>query len=146
MKVLKFFGLLLIASVVIVSSCNDEDKATEQSFTFVVTVPAETPEGADVYIAGDMNEWEPSEAFKLAKGSDGKYSITVVGLDEGAEYKYVLNGTMDNVELAAAVEDADCADEIANRKTGSSATINDTVANWKGVTTCIEPEEEEEED
>jgi 1,4-alpha-glucan branching enzyme len=104
------------------------------NYTFVVTVPEGTPDDAEVNIAGGMNDWNPS-ASKLTKGADGTYSITFEDLADGVEYKYVLNGSWDNEELAAAEDGADCAPGIAgNRKTGAEETIEDTVENWKGVT------------
>lgn len=105
-------------------------------YTFSVTVPEGTPDDADIYIAGAMNGWD-TQADKLTKGADGKYSITLNGIEEGTEYKYVMNGTWDNAEMKAAEDGADCADDADNRSTGSSTTINDVVANWKGITTCI---------
>ena len=101
------------------------------NYTFNVTVPAGTPADAEVFIAGGMNGWDPG-ATPLTKGADGKYSVTVNDLDEGTEYKYVLNGSWDNEELAA--EGEGCAPGINNRKTGANGTIEDTVMNWKGVT------------
>ena len=103
------------------------------TYKFIVTVPKGTPDNAEVYIAGGMNEWNPT-ASKLTKGADGKYSITIEDLEDGTEYKYVLNGKWDNEELAATKEGADCATGISNRKTGTDETIEDTVDNWRDVT------------
>ena len=114
------------------------------SYTFNVTVPEGTPEDAKVTIAGKFGPdgtplyWNPAnEDMVLTKGADGKYSITLNDVEEGTEYKYVLNGTWDNEERAANVDGDDCAPQVGNRATGSSTTINDEVLNWKGITTCI---------
>ena len=111
----------------------------KHNYTFTVTVPAATG-NADVRIVGGFGNagypnWkENADEMKLTKGADGKYSITLNNVEEGTEYKYVLNGTWDNEEMKA-----DC-EKVANRKTGTNATINDEVKNWKGYGDCI-PEE-----
>ena len=106
----------------------------KHDYTFHVTVPAATGD-AEVRIVGGMNGWNIGDANSvLVKGGDGKYSITFAQLEEGTEYKYVVNGSWDNEELAAEEEGAGCAEAISNRVTGAEATINDVVENWRGVT------------
>ena len=119
-------------------------QAATHNYTFTVTVPAGTPPDAKITIVGKLGDdgtplyWNPAnEDMVLTKGAGGKYSITINGLEEGTEYKYIMNGKWDNEERAATVEGSDCAEGIGNRKTGTSATINDVVENWKGITTCI---------
>jgi hypothetical protein len=113
-------------------------EAPKHDYTFTVTVPEATI--GDVRIVGDFGNfgypsWSADDATMiLTKGGDGKYTITLNGVEEGKEYKYVLNGTWDNEELAAKEADADCANAIANRKTGTSDAVNDVVENWRGVT------------
>jgi len=118
------------------------------TYTFVVTVPEGTPADAVVRIVGSFGHagypnWnETSDDMKLVKGANGKYSITLADVEEGTEYKYVLNGSW-NFEERGADNGSDCAPGIdGNRKTPSSeneeVTVENTVENWKGVTTCIE--------
>jgi len=110
----------------------------EVDVTFVVTVPESTPEDAVIYIAGDFGNagypaWGDafdSEDMKLTKNADGTYSITLEGIAEGTEYKYVLNGSWDTAERT------EVCGEVPNRKTGSSPTIEDVVANWDGYGDC----------
>ena len=104
-----------------------------RDITFVVTVPVGTPADAEVYIAGDMNGWSPTED-KLTKNEDGTWSITFEGITSGMNYKYLLNGNWDFEELAATDEDEDCAPAIDNRVTIDEDTIEDTVLNWNGIT------------
>ncbi len=110
----------------------------KHNYTFSVTVPTGTPDTAKVSIVGGFEaaglpNWTPDAAsMVLTKGGDGKYSITLNQVPEGTEYKYVLNGSWDYEELAAS--DSTCAVGITNRITGTSATVNDVVANWKGAT------------
>lgn len=112
----------------------------KHDYTFTVTVPAATAADASIYIVGNFGEfgypgWTADAAdMKLTKQTNGTYTITLNQVAEGTEYKYVINGSWDNEELAAIVEGADCAAAISNRVTGTSAAIADTVENWKGVT------------
>ncbi|GAB1416959.1 hypothetical protein MASR2M117_23650 [Paludibacter sp.] len=111
----------------------------KHNYTFTVTVPAGTPTDANIYIVGgfkgDYPSWSADATnMKLTRQTDGKYTITLNQVEEGTEYKYVLNGSWDNEELAAKEEGADCAKPISNRVTGTSDNVADVVANWKGVT------------
>lgn len=113
--------------------------APKHNYTFTVTVPAGTPAEAVVRIVGDFKDPYPSWAadganMALTKQANGTYTITLNGVEEGTQYKYVLNGSWDNEELAAIEAGAECAKAIDNRTTGSSAAIADKVENWKGVT------------
>ncbi len=100
-----------------------------------VTVPASTPAGRTVYVAGDLQGWSPG-ATPMAQSGDGTWSITLP-LPEGSQiqYKYTL-GTWSNVE-----KDSACA-EIDNRTAtiacGSSGamTLDDVVPSWRNVSTC----------
>ena len=111
-------------------------ESVKHDYTFTVTVPEGTPEDAKVFIAGAMNDWK-TNVDELTKNDDGTYSITLEDVPEYTGYKYVLNGSWDYVELAAT--DGDCADDIADRKTGDEDEIENEVLNWKGITTCIPP-------
>lgn len=109
------------------------------NYTFTVSVPASTPANAVVRIVGnfkgDYPGWSADAAnMVLTKQTNGTYTITLNNVEEGTEYKYVLNGSWDNEELAAVEAGAECAKAVGNRKTGTSASITDKVENWRGVT------------
>ena len=120
------------AAIVFKAWKNDPCKVVKRNYTFNVTVPAGTPDNADIYLVGDMNKWTV-DATKLNKVSAGKYSITLNNVREGAAYKYVMNATWANEELAETGPEG-CAEAIGNRATGSSAAINDDVKNWRRIT------------
>jgi glycosidase/fibronectin type 3 domain-containing protein len=108
--------------------------------TFTATVPATTPPGSTVYVAGTFAQlgyadWDPA-GIALHRNADGTWSVTL-DAPEGAyiEYKYTL-GSWDYVEKGAAC------DELSNRKltvsygTDGTQTVDDTVANWRNVSPC----------
>jgi hypothetical protein len=110
--------------------------------TFTVAVPATTPAGSTVYIAGDFGSasgyptWDPAGLAMTWNGAHTQASVTLHILDGTAiQYKYTL-GSWDYVEKAA-----DCS-EINNRTlavsygTAGTQTENDTVANWRNVKPC----------
>jgi len=116
-------------------------KGPEQDYTFVVTVPENTPEDAVIRIVGAFGSagypnWDPAgEGMELTKGSDGKWTITLEGVAGGTEYKYVMNAAdkddWSNEELTA-----NCVG-ISNRKVGADPTQNDEVEAWKGYCAVI---------
>ncbi len=110
--------------------------------TFNATVPATTPAGSSVYIAGTLDrldgnlpQWDPAGVVLTPAGGD-LWTITLTGL-EGTqiEYKYTL-GSWDYVEKGMSC------DEIANRQltlfygADGQQIVNDTVANWRNVSPC----------
>jgi hypothetical protein len=110
------------------------------NYTFTVTVPAGNYiDTCTIRIVGgfkgDYPSWSADAAnMVLTKQNDGTFKITLNNVEEGTEYKYVINGKWDYEELAAKAEGADCANAIDNRKTGTAEAIADVVANWKGIT------------
>ncbi|WP_150267156.1 carbohydrate binding domain-containing protein [Paenibacillus tepidiphilus] len=99
------------------------------SVTFRVTVPASTPADGPVYLSGSFNNWNAADpAYKLTKGSDGVYSITL-NLPAGTAVTYKLTrGAWTNVETASNGAD------IANRSltpAGGAQTVTLTVQRWK---------------
>ena len=107
----------------------------EVQVTFTVTLPANTPTGDAVFIAGDFQGWNPG-ATPMTKVDDTTWTITVAFI-EGIEpqYKYT-RGTWEAVE-----KDAACG-EIPNRTfsviygdTGSQP-IADTVEKWRDIDQC----------
>ncbi len=112
------------------------------SVVFTVTVPASTPAGFSVYIAGQLNrldgglpEWNPG-GVALTQVNATTWTVTLTGKETTqVEYKYTL-GSWDNVEKGASC------DEISNRLltlsygTTGTQTVNDTVLNWRNVAPC----------
>jgi hypothetical protein len=112
------------------------------SVTFDVTVPAGTPVGSSVYIAGtldrldgDLPQWDPGGVV-MTQVDDTHWTITLTGAEyTNIEYKYTL-GSWDYVEKGASCE------EVSNRPltlsygTDGSMTQSDTVLNWRNVTPC----------
>ena len=93
-------------------------------------VPAATPAGASVYVAGTFNNWNPADArYRLAAGGDGTYAITLPADVLGAvEFKFTL-GSWDAVEVDSAQR------EVANRSfvipASRPARWEGTVAAWR---------------
>jgi alpha-glucosidase len=96
----------------------------------LVSIPLNTPADAEIFFAGSIQGWSPgSPAWKLTKGGDGIYSITIPEGTGTVQYKFTLGG-WDKVEKGPSGE------EIANRTftfNGSPQTINLTVASWAGA-------------
>jgi hypothetical protein len=113
--------------------------------TFNLTVPDTTDAtGKSVYIAGTLDrldgglpQWNPSGVV-LTPVDATHWTITLTG-DESTEieYKYTL-GSWNYVEKGAAC------DELANRPltltygADGAQTVNDTVLNWRNVSSCGE--------
>src|SRR5512140_1065692 len=99
--------------------------------TMVLTeVPAKTPAGARIYLAGSFNGWNPAvDAYTLRKSAAGRYTIKLPADIRGPiEFKFTL-GSWPVVETDASGND------IENRAftipaTGSS-TWTGTVAGWR---------------
>jgi 1,4-alpha-glucan branching enzyme len=110
-----------------------EPPAVDVSVKFSVSVPAETPADANVYLVGSMVDWVLTDAHLLTKnGETGKYEVTLT-LKDGTtyEYKYVIGNTdYSNVELQANGED------VQNRSLAvieATTLVENTVARWKGI-------------
>jgi len=72
--------------------------ATAESVTLIITqIPENTPPEENIYIAGDMNGWNPGDpAFILAENTNGHPEITLEG-SGGIEFKFT-RGSWDTVE------------------------------------------------
>ena len=114
---------------------NDPCKVRQKfNYTFNLTAPKDSEIGEEdkVYIAGGFENPYPNWSFmEVPKTADGKYSITLNNVMEDTEYAYVLNQNWDTKQA-----DANCVG-LNNLKTGTNATINDVIPNWKGVTCKI---------
>ena len=98
--------------------------------TFNVTVPAGLEPDDVVYIVGNMNDWNQTETQMTKSGN--VWTIILDEIQEGIEYKYVLNGSWDFEELGAIGEEG-CAEGVMNRKVVDT-TMNDVVLNFRGRT------------
>ena len=102
---------------------------------FTVTLPADTPKGDTIYIAGDFQGWNPS-GTPMTKVDDRTWSITMPFKEGDApQYKYT-RGSWEAVE-----KDSGCG-EIPNRTVavefGADGTmpVSDTVVKWRDVAQC----------
>jgi glycosidase len=103
--------------------------------TFTVRLPANTPAGDTVFIAGDFQGWNPG-ATPMTKVDSTTWSISLPFTEgDPPQYKYT-RGTWEAVE-----KDAACG-EIANRTFdvayGEDGTqqVEDTVEKWRDVDQC----------
>ncbi|RCX21658.1 glycosidase [Fontibacillus phaseoli] len=103
----------------------------EDSVTFLVSVPSNTPADSPVYISGSFNSWNTADpAYQLTRGSDGIYSITVNWpAGTSVQYKFT-RGSWTTVEVASGGAD------VSNRTlspAGGAQTTPVTVARWKDI-------------
>lgn len=101
------------------------------SLTIVLSVPANTPTTADVYLSGVINSWNAASAdYKLTRNTNGTYSITLsIASGTVLQFKFT-RGTWESVEVNSNGSD------IANRTfttSGGQQTVNLTVAKWKDL-------------
>lgn len=107
--------------------------------TIAVTVPADTPASAQVYLAGNLSVLGGGQGDWAANGVlmsrvDATHftaSVSAANASTTLQYKYTLNGTWSNNE-----ETGSCG-YVQNRSlTVNGGTQTDTVANWKGYGGC----------
>jgi predicted alpha/beta superfamily hydrolase len=97
--------------------------------TFVIdSLPAYTPPGDYIYIAGNFNSWNPGDTnYRLAKNDEQKWSITLGAAAEGAiiQFKFT-RGSWATVEKGAQGE------ELNNRlfTYGNGDTVGCIIYNW----------------
>lgn len=101
------------------------------SLTLKATVPANTPTGADLYLASSLNSWNPADPNqKLTKHADGTYSINL-SLPAGTYFEYkITRGAWASVEVSSSGAD------ISNRTytmPSSAQTVALTVQKWKDL-------------
>jgi predicted alpha/beta superfamily hydrolase len=134
-------GIGLLASVLAVAACGDnlspqgpvapdarlEPDPNRVQVTFLVTVPANTPAGSKVHIAGNFQGWDPGSAdHALTRRDDGRYAITLdLARGDNIEFKFT-RGSWETVEKDAEGQ------EIGNRllTLDASGTQEFTVARW----------------
>jgi len=115
-----FLLLLLVFSV-----------ALHAQLTIVLgSIPANTPPGSDIYIAGNFNNWNPgSAAHKLILNQQGQYSITLNIAPQSIQFKFT-RGSWPTVEGNAS------GGFIPNRSynyTGGAQTLALSIAGWEGL-------------
>jgi predicted alpha/beta superfamily hydrolase len=95
-----------------------------------ITVPASTPAGASIHLAGSFNGWDPGAAgWELAAQDDGGYAIALPEHVRGPiQFKFTL-GSWQRVETNASGGD------VPNRQwtvpDGGPATYTGAVAGWR---------------
>lgn len=78
---------------------NEEKELYE--VTFVVEVPLETPENADIYIYGEFNGWVAGDSnFRFSKQEDGRYELTFEK-PKGTTINFKFNRGSSNSEEAS---------------------------------------------
>lgn len=115
-----FFLLLLLAQTI----------WAQLSIT-VTSIPANTPDGAQIYIAGNFNGWNPSSAAHLlTPAGNGSYTIQLTGLSAGTvEFKFTRGSW-------ATVEGNENGSFMPNRTfayTGAPAGINLSILSWEDL-------------
>ncbi len=105
--------------------------AGAQATLTLTRVPAGTPAGARIFVAGSFNTWNPAAPLFTLTGPDsGRYAITLPASVRGRiEFKFTL-GSWDAVEVDSAGRD------VPNRAftvpDSGSATYSGEVARWRG--------------
>lgn len=112
------------------------------NLTFNVTVPAHTPEGSSVYLAGtldrldgDLPQWDPGGVV-MTQVDDTRWTITLSG-PEGTnlEYKYTL-GLWDFVEKGAICEELSNRTLVLDYGVDGNQVVEDVVLNWRNIDPC----------
>ena len=125
-----YIGILFIA----ITSC-------KRVIVIVDSIPANTPPGQDLYIAGNFNSWDPGEElFILTMQEDSNYYFTLPPGFGTIEYKFT-RGDWTTVEKGL------CHEEIENRvvHVSNTDTVVNQILSWNdqepldcnSVTICI---------
>lgn len=94
----------------------------------ITSIPANTPSGSTIYVAGSFNGWNPSSTPMVADGA-GNFVYTVPEGTGTAEYKFT-RGTWNTVEGNAT------GNYLPNRTftfTGTPQTLNQTIQSWEDL-------------
>jgi metallo-beta-lactamase class B len=98
----------------------------------LTSVPAATPAGAAIHVAGTFNQWNPVAAgYALASQPDGSYAITLPDSVRGPiQFKFTL-GSWETVETTATGGD------VENREftvpSSGTATFTGSIAGWRAT-------------
>ncbi|HNX00295.1 MAG TPA: alpha/beta hydrolase-fold protein [Candidatus Cloacimonadota bacterium] len=105
--------------------------AVTGDFTLVVRTPQNTPPDSRIFVAGNFNNWNPSDPnFELLKEGDAYVGSFQVNLDDPVSYK-ITRGSWETVEKGANGE------EVSNRTaliTSTNQSFMVEVANWRDMT------------
>lgn len=103
--------------------------AIAQLTIHVNSIPANTPAGDDIYIAGNFNNWNPGDNnYKLTDNGNGTYQIIFTPSIGQAEFKFTRGAW-------ASVEGTTSGTFIPNRVvnySGGQQSENLTIAGWEG--------------
>jgi predicted alpha/beta superfamily hydrolase len=98
----------------------------------IKTIPANTPSGDKIYMAGNINNWSPSDTSKILKlQTDGSYSLTFTPTLSALEFKFT-RGAWTSVEGSAQ------GGFVPNRTfsyNGSAQTVELNITGWEGQST-----------
>ncbi|MFD2673068.1 carbohydrate binding domain-containing protein [Marinicrinis sediminis] len=105
--------------------------AGTDSLTIVVQAPANTPSGANLYLAGNVNGWNAADsAYELTKNANGTYQITLnVASGTSIDYK-ITRGSWSTVEVNGNGSDISNRNYVTN---GGAEAANITVQKWKDI-------------
>ncbi len=96
----------------------------------VTDLPANTPAGIDLYIAGSFNDWNPGLIqYKLSKDSTGIFSITFSPATGTLKFKFT-RGSWETVEGSA---QGTYIPDRAFYYNGQPQTIELSIAGWEGI-------------
>ena len=92
-------------------------------------VPAATPPGAVIYVAGSFNNWQPGAAgYALARQADGSYQLMLPATVRGPQEFKFTRGSWATGEADASYQ------AVANRRAdfgASPAPLTFSIANWQ---------------
>jgi predicted alpha/beta superfamily hydrolase len=98
----------------------------------IKTIPTNTPAGDKIYMAGNINNWSPSDTSKIFKlQTDGSYSLTFTPSVSALEFKFT-RGAWTSVEGSAQ------GGFVPNRTlayNGTAQTVELNIAGWEGQST-----------
>jgi predicted alpha/beta superfamily hydrolase len=119
MKKLGFLLLFLFAKVTIVAQV-----------TIVLNVPKSTTENERIFMASNLNNWNPTdEKFELKKNADGKYFIQIPESTGNVEYKF----TRGSWETAEGKADGSNTDNRRFSFKNQPQTIENQVLSWQNI-------------
>ena len=103
--------------------------AQAQTTLRLTAVPAATPAGQPLYVAGSFNDWQPEAAgYALVRQADGSYQLTLPATVQGTQEFKFTRGSWATGEADAAFQ------PMANRRAelgASPATLIFQVAAWQ---------------
>lgn len=103
--------------------------ASAQTTLRIAALPATTPAGAVLYVAGSFNSWQPADpSSQLARQADGSYQLTLPASVRGPQEFKFTRGSWAAAEATAQYQ------PVANRQaslSGAPATLTFQVAAWQ---------------